>query len=222
MPWVHGLVSLTYRTSAQALLFGLKVGVILEDMKQHHRFHYSEEERRRRQNPEQILLTAGLQEGMCLVDIGCNDGFFTLPAARIVGTTGKVIAIDVDTEALERLRVKLDQASIQNTEVIDGPAEDTVACEKCANLIFLGMVLHDFRDPVAALSSAKRMLHANGCIYNYDWKKQDTPIGPPQAIRFSEDQVRQLAHSAGLHVVETRSMDKHFYSVTMKHEPITT
>ena len=51
-------------------------------MKHNPRFTYSEEERRKRQNPELILSSLGLKKGMCFIDSGSNDGFFTLPAAR--------------------------------------------------------------------------------------------------------------------------------------------
>ncbi len=52
-------------------------------------------ERRKMQNPESILIDIGLKPGMIFVDIGCGDGYFALPAARMVGPEGKVIAIDI-------------------------------------------------------------------------------------------------------------------------------
>ena len=43
-----------------------------------------EQERRKWQNPEDILAEIGLRSGMTFMDIGCCQGFFTIPAARIV------------------------------------------------------------------------------------------------------------------------------------------
>ena len=50
---------------------------------------YDETERRTWQNPEEILTAIGLKAGQTLIDIGCGEGFFTLPAARIVGPNGR-------------------------------------------------------------------------------------------------------------------------------------
>ena len=65
-----------------------------------------ERERRKWQNPQSTLLDAGLRPSITLVDIGCGDGFFALPAVRIVGETGKVYAFDEDPDAIDRLKWK--------------------------------------------------------------------------------------------------------------------
>ena len=54
-----------------------------------HRHRFNEAERRKWQNPEAILVDIGLAPGFTFVDVGCNDGFFALPAARVVGEGGK-------------------------------------------------------------------------------------------------------------------------------------
>lgn len=182
-----------------------------------HHFRYSEEERHKRQNPEAILRAIGLKAGICFIDVGCNDGFFTLPAARMVGEGGKVIATDIDEEALERLKSKLRAEGITNTEVIAGPAEEVIAGDSCADTIFFGTVLHDFQDPLAVLKNAKHMLKDDGIIYDYDWRKQDSPSGPPFAIRFSQEHVAELAAQAGLTVAESKILDDNFYAMILKH-----
>ena len=58
-------------------------------------WHYFDEDRRRKwQNPEDILREIGLETGMTFLDIGCGNGFFTLPAARMVGPAGQVYGLD--------------------------------------------------------------------------------------------------------------------------------
>ena len=50
------------------------------------------------QAPDKIL-SPYITEGMTVLDIGPAMGFFTIPAARMVGYSGKVIAVDVQTDA---------------------------------------------------------------------------------------------------------------------------
>ena len=56
---------------------------------QHH-FKYDPTQRMKILNPKDILESIGLKEGMCFIDLGCNDGYFTLPAAKIVGKKVKL------------------------------------------------------------------------------------------------------------------------------------
>ncbi len=181
----------------------------------HHHFSYSESERRQRQNPESILERLGLKTGMCFVDLGCNDGFFTVPAAKIVGSSGQIYAADIDNDALSRLEDKLKSNDITNTQVIYGPAESADVCRGCADMVFLGTVLHDFNDPLKALINCRTMLKENGVIYDYDWKKRGGQFGPPYEIRFSPDYVIKLATAAGLKVMQVDDFDDDFYLIKL-------
>ena len=46
-------------------------------------------------NPYKLLKAAGLEEGQKVIEVGCGPGFFTIPAARIVGDEGHVYAVEV-------------------------------------------------------------------------------------------------------------------------------
>lgn len=56
------------------------------------------------QNPDKILAPY-IKEGMTVMDIGCAMGFFSLPAARMVGPEGKVVCVDLQ----ERMFVSLEK-----------------------------------------------------------------------------------------------------------------
>jgi FkbM family methyltransferase len=45
---------------------------------------------------ETRFLEATLKEGMCFVDVGANIGYYTTLAARLVGDSGRVVAIEPD------------------------------------------------------------------------------------------------------------------------------
>ena len=54
-------------------------------------------------NPEKML-SPYVREGMNVADIGCGLGYFSLGLARIVKKNGRVLAIDIQQQMLERLR----------------------------------------------------------------------------------------------------------------------
>jgi precorrin-6B methylase 2 len=55
------------------------------------------------QNPERILSAIGIRPRDILIDIGCGEGFFAIPAAKIIGSSGKIIGIDNNRKAVLRM-----------------------------------------------------------------------------------------------------------------------
>lgn len=58
---------------------------------------------RRLFNDPEKTLAPYVREGMTTLDVGCGMGFFSLPLARMVGTTGKVICIDLQDKMINGL-----------------------------------------------------------------------------------------------------------------------
>lgn len=55
---------------------------------------------------ERLFQTAGIWSGMRVLDLGCGIGDLSLMAARITGSDGHVIGIDVDDAALDIARLR--------------------------------------------------------------------------------------------------------------------
>ncbi|MFP4537371.1 MAG: methyltransferase domain-containing protein [Dichotomicrobium sp.] len=64
-----------------------------------------------------------IRPGDTVLDIGAGSGTDTLIASRLVGETGKVWALDITPDMLEKLRATLAEAGIDNVEPIEGDAE---------------------------------------------------------------------------------------------------
>ena len=68
---------------------------------------------------EPFLRRIGLRECQRVADVGCHDGQYTLPAARIVGSCGIVYAVDKDKEKLASTRRHARTDKRRNVQVID-------------------------------------------------------------------------------------------------------
>lgn len=154
-----------------------------------------------------------MHSGMVFVDVGCGDGFFSLPAAQIVGETGQVYAVDVDAASVDSLKRKAAEIGLKNLNLKAGAAEKTVFCHECADIVFYSIVLHDFEDPTKVLKNAKQMLKQSGKLVNLDWKKQTMPFGPPVQIRFSEEKASALIETAGFKVESVRDAGPYQYII---------
>jgi ubiquinone/menaquinone biosynthesis C-methylase UbiE len=169
-----------------------------------HRFFDDEKERRKWQNPEAILVDIGVKAGLTFVDVGCGYGFFALPAARLVGNEGRIYGLDADSEAIRRLKEKAAKENLRNLKLEVGMAEEMVFCDSCADIVFFGIVLHDFGDPSKVLSNAKKMLRPTGRLVDVDWKKEPMQLGPPLQIRFDEKKASSLIETAGFSINEIK------------------
>ncbi len=78
--------------------------------------------RRLMQNPSTIL-GPFVASGMTVLELGPGMGFFTLELARLVGPTGRVIAVDVQARMLKALRRRAEKARlIERIDIRQAPA----------------------------------------------------------------------------------------------------
>jgi len=170
-------------------------------------------ERRKWQNPEAILANIGLKAGSIFVDAGCGSGFFALPAARIAGPGGRVRAFDTDAGAIETLRRQAADEGLGNLSLTVGKAEETVVCRHCADIVFYGVVFHDFEKPAAVLANARLMLKAGGRLVNLDWKKEPMKWGPSVEKKLSLSQAAAIIESAGFKIIQSADMGPYHYII---------
>lgn len=171
------------------------------------------------QDPEEVFGSIDIKEGETFVDIGCGDGFFALPASKKVGQAGVVYGIDIDEGKLTRLAAQAREQGLTNIRLIKGEAEETVPCQRCADIVFFGICLHDFADPATVLQNARLMLKPGGILVDLDWKKEEMPIGPPLRIRFSEEDAAALITGAGFSVTKIVPSGSYCYLLTAALSP---
>ena len=181
-----------------------------------HRFSFNDPERARWQNPESILSELGLHSGCTFIDVGCGEGFFALPACELVGPKGKVYAVDIDGESIAALSKEAERRKLTHLTARIATAERTVFCDSCADMVFYGIVLHDFSNPLLVLENARRMIKPDGCVVDLDWKKEPMEFGPPVPKRFSENQASELLESTGFRVTTVEESDPYHYMLIAK------
>jgi ubiquinone/menaquinone biosynthesis C-methylase UbiE len=176
-------------------------------------FHQDETERRKWQNPDPILKGIGLTWGMVFVDVGCGEGYFSIPAAEVVGDTGKVYAIEIDPRSIEELSERASKKGLKNIILKAASAEETVLFDGRADIVFFGIDLHDFTDPAKVLANALRMLKSGGRVVDLDWERKSMPIGPPLWKRFTEEKAIELITDAGFRITSSRKCGKYHYLI---------
>jgi SAM-dependent methyltransferase len=119
--------------------------------------------RRWLQNPEKILFPY-ITEGMTVLDIGPAMGFFTIPAANMVGKSGKVIAVDVQEKMLKPLVKRAEKAGVADRVVTKLIEPDSIGVSEPVDLCLLFNVVHEVPDAAALFSQIKAILKPSGKV----------------------------------------------------------
>ena len=72
--------------------------------------------------PDRILRGVDHLHGRTVLEVGCGTGYFTIPAGRLIGDDGSLLAIDIVAEAVELVSGKVRAAGLQNVRVAQADA----------------------------------------------------------------------------------------------------
>jgi len=115
-------------------------------------------------NPYKLLDAAGLKPGQKVLEVGCGPGFFTIPAAKIVGAEGVVYALDVNPFAVETVQRKVEKEGLDNVKILFADAAKTGLPDESVDLAFLFGVIHALEDVDAVMREMHRVLKAKGIL----------------------------------------------------------
>ncbi len=74
-------------------------------------------------DPEHNIEQAGISNGNIIADLGSGSGFYTFAASKRVAPLGKVYAVDVQSEMLDKLKKEAKSQHLTNIDVIAGDLE---------------------------------------------------------------------------------------------------
>lgn len=115
-------------------------------------------------NPYRLLAAAGIRPKQKVLEIGFGPGFFTIPAAKIVGKEGSVYALDINPIAVETVKRKVEENCLDNVKVLLADASESGLQEDSFDVAFLFGVLHDFPDVDAVMREMHRVLKVKGVL----------------------------------------------------------
>ena len=112
------------------------------------------------QDPDKIL-SPYIERNMTVLDVGCAMGFFSLPAARMVGQDGKVVCLDLQKEMIKALEKRASKAGLINRFETRLCVENSLGLNDMAEKIdfaFAVAVVHEVPDASAFFSEIYKTL----------------------------------------------------------------
>jgi ubiquinone/menaquinone biosynthesis C-methylase UbiE len=120
---------------------------------------------------EKIVGLVGATPGKVIADIGAGTGLFTLPLSRIVGTEGKVYAVEISKKFLEHIRTRAASANATNVETVLCTDKSVELPEASADLAFICDVYHHFEYPRETMQTLHKALRPGGELVLIDFKR---------------------------------------------------
>lgn len=135
-----------------------------------------------------------VQPGQAVCDLGCGNGYHTLPLAEAVGGTGKVFAVDLQPEMLVLLRQRAVAKHFEHVELIEATVDDPKLAPNSCDLVLLVDVYHELSHPVRVMRHVRDALKPGGRVVLVEFRDEDpdVPIKPEHKMGKAQI-VREMA-----------------------------
>jgi ubiquinone/menaquinone biosynthesis C-methylase UbiE len=170
-------------------------------------------------HPERIARYFDLRPGMVVADFGAGGGYFTIPAARLVGPEGKVFAIDIQKQSLDNIRSKAALEHLRHIEAVWADLESPRGSRlpnHAADFVIIANILFQIEKKQELFNEANRILRAGGRLAVLEWDETPFPAGPAVNLRAPKNSVRRSAEEAGFELEKEFEAGSHHYGLLFR------
>lgn len=96
------------------------------------------------QRPYAVMDRLGIQPGSAVADIGSGEGYFTLRLAARVGDKGKALAVDIDEDALGKLRERAQTDGLTQVSTVLSTVDDPKLPPESLDAALIVDAYHEF------------------------------------------------------------------------------
>jgi ubiquinone/menaquinone biosynthesis C-methylase UbiE len=122
------------------------------------------EERDTWMNVPKIFELAEIGQGSVVADVGCHEGYLTMHLAQKVGESGKVYAVDVREDRLDKLDEYIKDRRLQNIKTIVGDYDNPKLPNETLDVVVIMDTYHEMDDYMKILDHIKKSLKPGGRI----------------------------------------------------------
>ncbi len=172
-------------------------------------------------NPNKNIEALQLFQGGIVADLGAGTGAYSLSASKKVGPTGRIYAVDIQRELLERLKSEANRMHCNNIDIIWGDLEHiggTKLREHTVDAVILSNILFQITDKKTLIKEIKRILKKNGKVLLIDWNDSYGGLGPIGPSVVSARMAEALFAEQGFKKLEGVSAGAHHYGIIFTYE----
>lgn len=133
-----------------------------------------------------VMDKANITPGMTVADIGAGEGYYTVRLAARVGNAGRVLAQDIDEDALRRLGNRVERERLDNVSIVVGNEDDPHLPANSFDRIFMVHMYHEITEPYAFLWRMRPALREGGQVIVVDVDRPADQHGINPQLLFCE------------------------------------
>lgn len=142
------------------------------------------------QRADDIIAKLNIRDGSKVADIGCHEGYFTIKLSKVVKSSGKVFAVDINKNKVEKLKEHLEERKLTNVEVILGLEDNPRLPSNVMDAVLIVDTYHEMDEHQKILLHAKNALKPGGRLILCE------PIAAERKKSSREDQAKK--HELGM------------------------
>jgi ubiquinone/menaquinone biosynthesis C-methylase UbiE len=172
-------------------------------------------------DPKSNIEQFELQSGARVADLGSGSGFYALAAAVAVGDKGKVYAVDVQKDLLDKLRNEALKRGLSNIEVVWGDAERIGGAkikDGAVDAAIVANLLFQLSDKVDFPNELRRILKPKGRVLLIDWLESFGGMGPAPSAVVTEKAARELFEKNGFIVERQIKAGAHHWGLILRKQ----
>lgn len=158
-------------------------------------------ERDQEENASESFQQLKLTPGMTVCDLGCGNGYWTLPMARQVGPEGRVLAVDIQREMLQKLRERSAKYNYTHIEPVLSKVDDPNLPVGEVDLLLMVDVYHEFSHPESMLWGIRRSLKPTGVVALLEYREEDPSVPIKPLHKMSKTQILKEYEKNGFKLV---------------------
>lgn len=113
---------------------------------------------------QRVMDILKIQKGKTVADIGAGSGWFTVRAARRVGTDGSVYAVDINPEAISHIDGRAKEENLSNVKTILSKPDDPMLPANSVDAVLLLKTYHEVAQPVELLMKLRPALRPGATV----------------------------------------------------------
>ncbi len=160
------------------------------------------ESRQREEDCRLLLKELEIQPGQTLCDMGCGNGFYALPMARLTGDEGKVYAVDIQREMLRMLEGRARDAGLKNVRTILSTQTNPRLPDESIDLLLLVDVYHELSHPREMLQAIRKSLKPTGRVAVAEFRAEDREVPIKPLHKMSKKQILKEFEANGFKLVD--------------------
>jgi ubiquinone/menaquinone biosynthesis C-methylase UbiE len=155
------------------------------------------------QQPEKVMDTIGVKEGMTIGEVGAGNGYFTFKLAARVGPTGLIYANDIDPNGLQNIKAGARQRKIEHIVTVQGEVADPLLPPGVMDLVIMVYAFHELAEPVKLLQNLKPSLKPDATLVILE--RDPGKIHSTSDHFYDQDKLLEVVREAGFELVRVET-----------------